>query len=172
MACFELYRPGTLGELHQTFLRDVSWFPQGHKDFSIRFWGISKFFNYAILRLYCKYFQTGKSNIWMSNKYNSLFHFHSDTDDRKTAAFNGSIIGNPRGSGWPEPIYGNLIKRANNWRVVSKYVTVNINATVYRLLFVTQSVASSVSLFAYDTPLIHPFNYASRYRFWPAATGT
>ena len=45
--------------------------------------------------------------------------------------------------------------------VVSKYVTVNITATVYRLLFVTQSVASRVSLFAYDTPLIRPFNYAS-----------
>jgi len=52
-----------------------------------------------------------------------------------------------------------IIKRANNWRVIGKYVTVNINATVYRLLFVTQSVASSVSLFAYDTPLIRPFKF-------------
>jgi len=30
---FELYCRGTLGELHQTFLRNVS--PQGHKNFGI-----------------------------------------------------------------------------------------------------------------------------------------
>jgi len=31
LAYVELYRRGTLGELHQTFLCDVS--PQGHKNF-------------------------------------------------------------------------------------------------------------------------------------------
>jgi len=33
LAYFEVYRRGTLGELHQTFQRDV--FPQGHKNFGI-----------------------------------------------------------------------------------------------------------------------------------------
>jgi len=33
LAHFELYRRGLLGELHQTFMRDVS--PQTHKKFGV-----------------------------------------------------------------------------------------------------------------------------------------